>query len=485
MVTGNTKFETIRLGQLKRAVQNDPNVILVDTSLISTRKLSEVVEQFLADTKRIIALIRVDGFMWSLMIANVQDGVFQSTFCNSFGVYENRTVFSALTWIQDRLRARKEDLRFGKPVLDESLEYPVRSIGSLIPVIFSKICQYELPEQPEEIPPGDDVVIHQFSLLVEVDPTAITKLDFLNEWMQNGLLTEEDVETWSQADANSGIVLFSPYVRAIALLRISVVQDDFQVLFVKSDPYHREGGVLIAIEDYLSHERGDNDHAFRDIFHETKYDPLFLVQSDAWTDPNALELFMINFGVPKQVRLRVLHIVRFFIVKTHLLTGGASSPSTIKNKAVAVYYSATRGDTGQMHTHILYFSVPRGFDGDRNHGTQRLLSLVLRERPIAIYHGRLSSTVIASGIKRLSFDRDAKVYGWDLTDPEQFAWLEANTAELQKTRGHRKPTYYCEKSPLTAAQRLERGFLEEEATTENCMQQGFGGGLRHMKKYAI
>jgi hypothetical protein len=218
------------------------------------------------------------------------------------------------------------------------------------------------------------------------------------------------------------------------------------------------------------------------MFRPKKYDPLFSVRSDAWIDQDALNAFLTKFGVPKQTRLQAMQLVRFsLVIRTHLLTVGPSSPDLVKNTAVVVYYSSR----DQAETHVLSVSVARGFDADRSQCIQRLLSLALRERPTSIYHGKLSALLLASGIKRLPFGKNETLYGWNLTDPEQFAWMEAKISEFQKENIPKTPRYYCKKTKLTREQRREMGFFAEEATTENCMQQGFGGGLRHMKTHAI
>ena len=411
----NTSFEISRFRRLKQDLLNNRSVILVDLDSALKRKLSKALEQFLDDTTRTMVLIRVRGFMWSLVIASVVQRVFTSKYYNSFGIDNDTTMLEALSWLRNGIQYKNNEIQFENNVIDGSLASPIRSIRTLIPYIFSKITQQTMTRQPDDIAPNGSIVMHEFIINNSGDPNTRTKEDFLNEWMRYGLLTPDEVTTCSNVNPNAANVMFGPFVVAIALIdRVSVEPGGVRILYLKSKPDYRKRILSTIRHEFV---------ALRNVFSDDY--PLFSMQSNSWTEQNTCNLFLKNYGVPHTVRTNVLETLKNVVIRTHVLT---SSDTDKQPHAVAVYYSAPSGEEGRTQTHILYAAASRGFKGVRQSIVQQLLALVLRERPLNIYHGRISSIILASGIKLLSL-RENSVYGWDLTDPEQFAWLDAKISE--------------------------------------------------------
>ena len=137
----NTSFEISRFRRLKQDLLNNRSVILVDLDSALKRKLSKALEQFLDDTTRTMVLIRVRGFMWSLVIASVVQRVFTSKYYNSFGIDNDTTMLEALSWLRNGIQYKNNEIQFENNVIDGSLASPIRSIRTLIPYIFSKITE--------------------------------------------------------------------------------------------------------------------------------------------------------------------------------------------------------------------------------------------------------------------------------------------------------------------------------------------------------
>jgi hypothetical protein len=469
--------------------------------------------------------------MWSLLICKVRRDVFSSEYCNSFGIQKPRTaLWKALTWFQDE--ARTNDIAISACAYNAYLEQYDTDQRMLASRVLTLFLEDPTQEQLDRLVIPDDkdqtVFVGSYQLVSRNEyETSRTRrrAPFLIDW--KNLFDDEEIfdnNKWSRRTSLLACYLFSPWLCVLWIFGDAEgaegeAYEESRVLnFVHGIDEQKQA--VPVDSDILAKSQATLANTLQPNIRSAARSEPFPVLTTTLDGYRVVQLFWDNenqeFLVPFLEKLKVSRALtndarvvtraghetqHTTMVLKNATSKSLPAPARITSMedilswrrvletgccvlcSIAVCYVAMRPDY-RVATNIQgMFAIPSNKASQALHFSL-LLAHILSERPVTHYHGRLSADVLRWGCKYLNtgsrFNPQEYVYGWDLLQWDQFSWVKGLIPnEIQPV----KHKHHCKDDVLDHRQRVLQSLFPQAETTRNqCLQQGFGGGLQAAKQ---